>query len=441
MRNFAIFLLSLFTITKAVNIDHCQGQWPVSFNKDLDHISLHYDFAPDADDLMSTVADRSFLETIYGTEFLLEHTSRVGGTYGNNPGSYYPSSIPIMNKVWGDVGGALVAKGGSSSPEVVNGELEFYKNTILRGGRVFVKEGGQSDFTVQVVKELEKWNKGSGKCVYVTQHSNNNEAKSGSGVLSYVKANTVYQKISDGNTALRKTKWRLNGQDFSFYTKKSKQACAWDIIFAEFKKQKSYCPGVSGKVDQSVCVDFSDSHELFWNLQYDTPSHTININEFIQKYLLPVPESEKIKCDNVPITTTIPIVTTTQPLTTSPITTGIIVTTTPTIVTTIPTTVSSTPFKFILKIPRTLNNPIMLYTKEQFNVQYITNKDRSYTFILKNSLGKIIVSHVEQVKPYYLYGDSKGVISYGSITIPDEYTISIKETSEEIKFSIIDFAI
>jgi hypothetical protein len=425
-RVFLLFSMSLMFLTNAVDISHCKGVWPVTFNKDLDHLSLHYDFAADADDLMSTGADRSFLESVYGTQFLIDHVSRVGGTYGKQK-NYYASSIAVMDKVWNDVGGAFAAKGGSSQSGVaVAGELKMYKDSILRGGRVFVKEGGQSDFTKLVVQELEKWTKGSGKCVYVTQHSSVNEENYGSGVLAYMKANTVYQKISDGNIELRKTKWRMNGNDLEYYTKQSRQECAWNAIFDEFKKQKSYCPGVSGKVDQSVCVDFSDTHELFWNLQYDTLSNVININEFVKKYLIRVPETEKMKCGGTTTTVTTPLSTVTTALSN-------VTTVTTTITTKVPTN-----FKFVIKSGRVVGDgPVYIVQGESFNVQYVVSIDSTYTFVLTDHLGNNILKRVEKINPYYLYGDTSGKINYGSIKVLGVYTIKIKETEDKVVFEVV----
>jgi hypothetical protein len=262
----------------------CTGSSIAVFNKDLDHLSLHYDFSNDGDDLMSAGADRAVLETIYGTAFLATNVSRVGGTYGT-VNKYYSGSESVQSKLWGDVGGQLLAKGGSAqSAPAADAEFKLFRAVIERGGRVFVKEGGAGDFSMMVVKLLENWQSDSGKCVYITHHSYTNDKHYGAGVLSYLKAKTVYRKISDGNTALRKAKWRLNGRDFAHYARSSRLECGWNAIFAEFKKQKTYCKGYIGKrVDQSKCVNFSDTHELLWNIQLDTPSKSVTINEFVQK--------------------------------------------------------------------------------------------------------------------------------------------------------------
>ena len=46
---------------------------------------------------------------------------------------------------------------------------------IERGGQVYVKEGGQSDFTLAVLGEVELHRQGAAGCVHLVQHSQWNE--------------------------------------------------------------------------------------------------------------------------------------------------------------------------------------------------------------------------------------------------------------------------
>jgi hypothetical protein len=179
----------------------------------------------------------------------------------------------------------------------MNYELDFYKKTIERGGRVFVKEGGESDFTKRVIEQLEKWIPNSGKCVYIVQHSSVNEKNNGPGVLSYVKSKANYMKISDGNPSYKKSNWSLDGKTFDFYGLRSRWACAWQLAFDDFKVQKSYCSGKPEPIQK--CVDFSDTHELLYIIGVDSSASTGNlgVDGFVNRYLLEVPEDKKIKCE------------------------------------------------------------------------------------------------------------------------------------------------
>lgn len=269
------------TLTNLVNtFDNVCGVKNALFNPSKDHIALHYDMSYDPDDYLSAVADRTIIETLYGTKFLLNQSNRVIGTCGSPCSGYNKPADKLMDYTYGDVGGWKNSL--TDSKNALKYELDFYKDTINRGGRVWVKEGGESDFTMKVVQELEKVKKGLGKCVYIIQHSSTNEKNNGKGVLSYVKTNTMYTKISDGNPPYQKSKWKMNGKSFDFYALGSKWECAWKLAFDEFKKKKSYC----SKKSQSVtkCVDFSDTHELLY-ITGDDLKKPIGINSYVNKYL------------------------------------------------------------------------------------------------------------------------------------------------------------
>ena len=254
-----------------------------------DHISLHYDMSYDPDDYLSAVADRSILETLHGNQFLHLNTTRVIGTCGGKCSGYNKPADKLMDYTYKDVGGWKNSLTDSKNALIY--ELEFFKDTIERGGRVWVKEGGESDFTKKVVTELEKWKKGSGKCVYVIQHSSTNEKNAGAGVLTYMKANTMYSKISDGNPPYQKKNWKMNGKSFDYYGLQSRWSCAWKYAFDEFKKKKSYCAGKPQSIQK--CVDFSDSHELLY-ITGDDRSKPIGMNTYVSTYLKP--SSDKLVC-------------------------------------------------------------------------------------------------------------------------------------------------
>lgn len=132
----------------------CTGHWK-AFDKSLDVINLHYDCAADPDDLTSSVADRTLLERVYGTTWLRSRVIPVIGTFGKN--TYYQEAQceRVAQAVWGDSTGFLRASWpsapaaiGASVRELAVEHVErAWAAAIARGGQVYVKEGGQSDFT------------------------------------------------------------------------------------------------------------------------------------------------------------------------------------------------------------------------------------------------------------------------------------------------------
>jgi len=173
---------------------------PTIFNPAFDMIALHYDCAPDPDDFTSAAADRLLLEASYGTEWLKHHVLPVIGTFGLNEAYKEASCERIAQAVWGDSTGYLRANQPSHAPMhssplrtlAVATAASAWWQTIAAGGQLYVKEGGQSDFTKEVVAALEARQRRSGKCVHIVQHAQWNEQQNHPGVTPYLMAHADY---------------------------------------------------------------------------------------------------------------------------------------------------------------------------------------------------------------------------------------------------------
>lgn len=150
----------------------CAGTLPAALDPALDLVALHYDCAADPDDLASSVADRTMLEGVYGTAWVRGHVLPVIGAYGRNVNYRETQCERVAQAVWGDATGYLRASkllGRDSLTLAVEGAYVAWAAAIGAGGQVYVKEGGQSDFTRLVVTRLERQWAGAGKCVHVVQ--------------------------------------------------------------------------------------------------------------------------------------------------------------------------------------------------------------------------------------------------------------------------------
>lgn len=181
----------------------------VFFDIEKDLLVLHYDHAPDRDDGHSAALDRTMLEGMYCCSDLNSHVLAVGGTYGRceencNIDLYDAESEAVMDTVWtDDCGGWLNAHAdwqGSKTQAVAR-----WRDYLASGGRVFVKEGGQSDFTYDVISTIRKDfpDEYDADRVHVVQHSDWNERHTTQRNLSYVQNHTIYTKISDANRYLK----------------------------------------------------------------------------------------------------------------------------------------------------------------------------------------------------------------------------------------------
>ncbi len=219
----------------------------VRFDPGKDLVSLHYDHAPDRDDGQSAAADRTILETLFGAEWLPEHVVAVSGAYGKkNAAAFNPQSDAVMDGVWNGRGGWISAHEDRSA--AVSELVRRWGDVLDAGGDVWVKEGGQSDLTAAVVREIRKKRPGldTTRRIHVVQHSPWNEQQTTEADLAYVKKNTDYVRIRDANAYLN----RARGNEAFAAAARSHPVFgpAWRAAFEYY--------------DPSIRLDFSDTGEL-----------------------------------------------------------------------------------------------------------------------------------------------------------------------------------
>lgn len=167
------------------------------FNPAKDIIALHYDHAPDLDDGHSATADRVILQSTFGKKWLNKHLIIVSGTYGLNSKTFVSSSDKLMNVVWN---GQWISAHHDWKASVQKSVAVWVK-TIHKGGLVWIKEGGQSDFTADVIKQIKVKHPqiNTKESIICVQHSNWNEDQTTPKLLAYTKENSKYIRIEDAN--------------------------------------------------------------------------------------------------------------------------------------------------------------------------------------------------------------------------------------------------
>ncbi|MEM9131771.1 MAG: hypothetical protein AAF962_09670 [Actinomycetota bacterium] len=162
------------------------------FDPSTDLLSLHFDHAPDKDDGHAAVAGRE-LATALGLEPWV-----IGGAYAERiPDKYNPGSEAVMRAAWGD--GWVNAHRDRAG--AVRRTADRWQQVLSAGGDIWVAEGGHADLTADVVRELKDRMPGlaTRNRIHVVQHSEVNESVSNKTDLGYVRSNTDYIKIDNGN--------------------------------------------------------------------------------------------------------------------------------------------------------------------------------------------------------------------------------------------------
>ncbi|NNU15879.1 hypothetical protein HK107_06030 [Parvularcula sp. ZS-1/3] len=191
--------------------DSCAGAAMIGqFDPSIDLFLAHFDIKTDVDDLHSAAAVATFLGT---DDFRCVSYIAVAGTYGTQGGEYVPGKdlfAEAFGPNWRDA---------HNNREIALEDVaDRVSETLEAGGEVWVMEGGQSDFTHDMLMAVRT----SGTLllkddVHVVQHSDWNESVTTEEKLSAVKAMTDYRKIADGNGPGNGTP-NYNTQDASLWS-------------------------------------------------------------------------------------------------------------------------------------------------------------------------------------------------------------------------------
>ncbi len=233
------------------------------YNRNRDLIALHFDFAPDPDDAHAAAAARVVQDQL-GLAVQV-----VAGTYGVWSADRYDSrSVGVMNAMWG--GNWLDAHNNRSSS--VEQAMNRWVGTMAAGGDVWIAEGGPSDFSAMVVERINQQfpEFNTRNRIHLVQHSVWNEDHSLASRLDYVRANTRYIKIEDGNEPNSTADFREASQSFVNQATSSQYAGVWNAAFAYLS------PGEK--------LDFSDAVELMHILGINR-NQIANAEDFARVFL------------------------------------------------------------------------------------------------------------------------------------------------------------
>ncbi len=214
------------------------------FDSSRDLVALHFDHAPDRDDGHAAVA------ALMVTDRLQLNVQVVAGTYGvYSRDRYDGASESLMSSVWG----SAWLNAHSDREGSVAAAVNRWTAILAAGGNVWVAEGGTSDFTAAVVARINANHSefNTRQRIHVIQHSDWNEDHSLATDLNYVRNNTRYVKIADGNNPNATADLRFeshNNGAFVSRAQSGRYASEWGVAFNYLS------PGEK--------LDFSDTVEL-----------------------------------------------------------------------------------------------------------------------------------------------------------------------------------
>ena len=187
-----ISVISMFT-TQMLDFGHFEIIQQSRLNIEKDLLLAQFDCKTDVDDLHSVAA---FVTLMSAPQYQEINYHAVAGTYGTQEGLYVPPN-ELFQLAFGEKWSDAHADFDSAIEEV---KLIAF-TTLKKGGNIWIAEAGQSDFSAALVKAIrsEMPDLDTSERINVVQHSDWNEEVTSVASLQYVKTNTFYHKIPDGN--------------------------------------------------------------------------------------------------------------------------------------------------------------------------------------------------------------------------------------------------
>ena len=246
--------------THDANLSHALNQ--ASFDPARDLLLVHFDCKTDVDDVHTMAA---MYQLMSQPEFQKVNYYLVTGTYGTQEGLYVPPNnlleLAFPNQ-WSDAH----ADFDKALQEVLAVSLPI----LEKGGKIWIADAGQSDFSAELLKGIQKAVPGfDGRNRFqVVQHSEWNESVTRQDRLAYVKAFGQYHKIPDGNAEGNRSPG-FRSPDFSDWKSKlsdPKKTEVWQMAVDIGNKYNGKEGRYLNEAVSAGGLDFSDLSEVCWIL-------------------------------------------------------------------------------------------------------------------------------------------------------------------------------
>jgi len=256
-----IAIVTIFLVFQSNAMD--KGFLPAeNFNIEKDLLLVQFDCKTDVDDLHSVAAMATLLSD---PEFSNIHYHAVAGTYGIQEGLYVPPN-PLFQLAFGE----NWTDAHENYDNAVKQVTVIIKATLANQGDVWIADAGQSDFTAGLIKAVQSDLPEviTSQRIHVVQHADWNEEVTAPANLKFVKENTDYHKIPDGNAVGNGTPG-FRSSDYTLLKNKIANSKLTDIWQLAIEISNEY-NGKEGRFNNSAIaaggLDFSDLAEVCWIL-------------------------------------------------------------------------------------------------------------------------------------------------------------------------------
>jgi len=276
-KNVIISFTLLFLVSSCGSVNLTDSDYLGKFNKVKDLYLAHFDLKTDVDDIHSAAAVATMLAD---ERFVKVNYHAVTGTYGTQSGAYVPA-----NELFDLAFGQNWSDAHSDFNKALDEVSSLAAKVINKSGKIWIAEGGQSDFSAALVREMYKSLPEADikNSVHIVQHADWNEEVTTIENLEYVKNAASYHRIPDGNASGNGTPgfrndqiidWRQSIKDphlISIWEKAIELANTYNGVDDRYLNESTMKGG----------LDFSDASETCWIFGFN---NLVNSNEFFQEF-------------------------------------------------------------------------------------------------------------------------------------------------------------
>lgn len=247
------------------------------FNPQKDLLIGQFDCKTDVDDLHSVAA---FITLLSNSKFSNVKYHAIAGTYGMQEGLYVPPNDLFQlafGENWSDAHENFMS--------ALDNVKKLIEKTFEKKGSIWIAEAGQSDFSAALIKSMQKDfpTIDTKQYFHVVQHSNWNEEVTTPEALAFVKENSSYHKIADGN-ALGNGTPCFRSEEAVQWKDKIKDPHLMQVWNLAIELGDQY-NGKEGRYNNEAIakggLDFSDLSETCWIFGLEGIKDT---NEFFTKF-------------------------------------------------------------------------------------------------------------------------------------------------------------
>jgi len=247
------------------------------FNQDKDLLLANFDCKTDVDDLHSVAA---FATLMAHPDYSEIQYHAVAGTYGTQSGLYVPP-----NELFQLAFGNNWTDAHANRPIALLKVKDRVSKILDSGGNIWIADAGQSDFSALLIKSIEQERPDiqTKARFHVVQHSKWNENATSKEHLEYVKKNSSYHKIPDGN-AVDNGSPGFRTYNYPYWrteVKDKKIRKLWELAVSLGDQYNGKEGRYNNKAIASGGLDFSDLSETCFILGLE---HIKDTAEFFESY-------------------------------------------------------------------------------------------------------------------------------------------------------------